>query len=63
MCTGTPEQKIDSSKSVPVHLHGNYGICFGIQFERKGTLVNQPRREDHVGEGYKSNKTQGEGSF
>ena len=63
MCTGTHVQKIDSGESVPVHhlcvpvhLHGNCEIGPEIRSVREGTLVNEPKWENHIGGGYKSKR-------
>ena len=64
-CTGTTCLKISSSeivpvqlKLVPVQLHGTCGICPGTRSVREGTLVNEPKWENHIGGGYKSKRTQ-----
>ena len=68
MCTGTHVQKIDSGESVPiqcvpVHLHGNCVIGPETRSVREGTLVNEPKWENHIGGGYKSEMTEVKGSF
>ena len=69
-CTGTTCLKINSGeivpvqlKHVPVQLHGNCGICLRTRSVREGTLVNEPKWENHIGGGYKSKRTQVIGSF
>ena len=62
-CTGTHVQKIDSSESVPVHLHGNCEIRPEVRSVREGTLVNEPKWENHIGGEYKSKKAQVKESF
>ena len=69
-CTGTTCLKINSGeivpvqlKHVPVQLHGNYGICPRTRSVREGTLVNEPKWENHIGGGYKSKRTQVLDSF
>ena len=54
-CTGTTCLKINSSeivpvqlKLVPVQLHGTCGICPRIRSVREGTLVNEPKWENHI---------------
>ena len=69
-CTGTTCLKINSDeivpvqlKLVPVQLHGNCGICPRTRSVREGTLVNEPKWENHIGGGYKSKRTQVIDSF
>ena len=69
-CTGTTCLKINNGeivqvqlKHVPVQLHGNCGICPRTRSVREGTLVNEPKWENHIGGGYKSKRTQVIGSF
>ena len=69
-CTGTTCLKINSSeivpvqlKHVPVQLHGNCGICPRTRSVREGTLINEPKWENHIEGGYKSKRTQVIGSF
>ena len=69
-CTGTIFLKINSGeivpvqlKHVPVQLQGNCGICPRTRSVREGTLVNEPKWENHIGGGYKSKRTKVLGSF
>ena len=69
-CTGITCLKINSGeivpvqlKLVPIQLHGNCGIGPRTRSVREGTLVNEPKWENHIGGRYKSKKTQVIGSF
>ena len=64
-CTGTTCLKINSGeivpvqlKLIPVQLHENCGICPRTRSVREGTLVNEPKWENHIGGGYKRKRTQ-----
>ena len=64
-CTSTTCLKINSSeivpvqlKLIPVQLHGTCGIWPRIRSVREGTLVNEPKWENHIWGRYKSKRTQ-----
>ena len=64
-CTGTTCLKINSGEIVPVQLklvqvqlHGNCGIFPRTRSVCGGTLVNEPKWENHIEGGYKSKRTQ-----